>query len=49
MLDAIAEKLGFQNRKQYEGAVRALLIDDETTVTFVQSLFGTLAADIAAT
>jgi len=48
-LDKIAkEALGFQNRKQYEGAVRKLLIDDKKALTFVKSLFGTLVSDIEA-
>jgi ABC-type Mn2+/Zn2+ transport system ATPase subunit len=48
VLDAIARKLGFQDRGQYEGAVRKLLMDDPEALTFVRSLFSTLAADIAA-
>ena len=47
-LTEIAVKLGFQNREQYEGAVRKLLIDDNGALTFVKSLFGTLGADINA-
>jgi len=47
-LEVIAKTLGFQNRAQYESAVRQLLIDDETSLSFVQHLYGTLAADIAA-
>jgi ABC-type cobalamin/Fe3+-siderophores transport system ATPase subunit len=47
-LDTIARKLGFQDRDQYEGAVRKLLMDEPEVLTFVRSLFGTLAADIAA-
>ncbi len=47
-LDKIARELGFQNREQYEGAVRKLLIDDNETLTFVKSLFGTLEFDIEA-
>jgi hypothetical protein len=45
-LDKIAKELGFQNREQYEGAVRKLLMDDNEALTFVKSLFGTLASDI---
>ena len=45
-LDCIARHLGFQNRNQYEGAVRRMLIDDEAAHRFVESLFGTLAEDI---
>ncbi len=48
VLGAIARKLGFQDRDQYEGAVRKLLMDDPEALTFVRSLFSTLAADIAA-
>jgi AAA domain, putative AbiEii toxin, Type IV TA system len=46
-LDKIIQCLGFQNREQYEGAVQKLLMDDLTVLQYVQSLFGTLAADIA--
>jgi ABC-type lipoprotein export system ATPase subunit len=42
----IASKLGFQNREQYENAVRKLLVDDEEALRFVRSLFGTLVNDI---
>ncbi len=45
-LGALAFKLGFQNRQQYESAVRSLLMEDEETLHFVRSLFGTLADDI---
>ena len=47
-LNGIAQKLGFQSRNQYESAVRKLLIDEVDALTFVRSLFGTLAADIGA-
>jgi len=47
-LNEIARKLGFQDRDQYEGAVRKLLMDDTHALTFVRSVFGTLAADLAA-
>jgi len=47
-LNKIAKELGFQNRKQYEGAVRKLLMDNNEALTFVKSLFGTLGADIEA-
>lgn len=47
-LNQIAAQLGFRDRDQYEGAVLKLLIDDDSTVTFVRSLFGTLWHDIAA-
>jgi ABC-type cobalamin/Fe3+-siderophores transport system ATPase subunit len=45
-LNMIARKLGFQDRGQYESAVRKLLMDEEDPLTFVRSLFGTLAVDI---
>lgn len=45
-LDEIARKLGFQDRGQYEGAVRKLLMDDVEALGFVKSLFGTLGADV---
>jgi len=45
-LSEIAKKLGFQERSQYESAVRKLLIDDDNALAFVKSLFGTLVADI---
>jgi ABC-type Mn2+/Zn2+ transport system ATPase subunit len=48
-LDKITKELGFQNREQYEGAVRKLLMDDNEALTFVKSLFGTLASDIETT
>jgi hypothetical protein len=47
-LNKIAKELGFQNREQYEGAVRKLLMDDNEALAFVKSLFGTLEADIEA-
>lgn len=47
-LAEIASRLGFQNREQYEGAVRKLLMDDGEALMFVKSLFGTLEADIDA-
>lgn len=46
-LAEIAWKLGFQDREQYEGAVRKLLTDSEEALIFVRSLFGTLADDIS--
>lgn len=45
-LTEIARKLGFQDRKQYEGAVRKLLMDDTEALEFVRSLFGTLGTDL---
>ncbi|MBD2043897.1 AAA family ATPase [Microcoleus sp. FACHB-672] len=47
-LDKIAKELRFQNREQYEEAVRKLLLDNKEALTFVKSLFGTLASDIEA-
>lgn len=47
-LGAIASQLGFQDRRQYENAVRKLLMDDATALNFVRGLFDTLYADIAA-
>lgn len=47
-LAEIAKKIGFQNRKQYEGAVRKLLMDDNEALRFVKSLFGTLVEDVSA-
>lgn len=47
-LTQIADNLGFQDRDQYEGAVRKLLMDDADALAFVRTLFGTLSADIAA-
>lgn len=43
-LHEIALRLGFQNRNQYEAAVRKLLLDDDATLRFVQSLFSELVA-----
>jgi ABC-type cobalamin/Fe3+-siderophores transport system ATPase subunit len=45
-LTDIARKLGFQNRDQYEGTVRKLLMDDQETVGIVRSFFGSLPSDI---
>ena len=47
-LTRIANKLGFQDRNQYEGAVRKLIMDDNEALKFVRNLFGRLASDIAA-
>ena len=47
-LDRIAKRVGFQDREQYEGAVRKLLMDDGEALSFVKSLFGTLGADVDA-
>lgn len=45
-LGAIARALGFQNPKHYQGAVRKLLMDDESALTYVQSLFNDLSTAI---
>jgi ABC-type cobalamin/Fe3+-siderophores transport system ATPase subunit len=45
-LNEIAVKLEFQGRRQYENAVRKLLMDDGGALEFVKSLFGTLVDDI---
>lgn len=42
----IARELRFANREQYEAAVRKLLTDDQTSLTFVRSFFGNLPNDI---
>jgi hypothetical protein len=47
-LDRITQALGFQSREQYEGAVQKLLMEDQIALQYVQNLFGTLVADIAA-
>lgn len=47
-LAEIAKKIGFQNREQYEGAVRKLLMDDDEALRFVKSLFDTLVEDVYA-
>jgi hypothetical protein len=48
MLAEVANKLGFQTRKQYESAVRKLVRDDADALKLMKSLFGTLAQDIEA-
>jgi ABC-type cobalamin/Fe3+-siderophores transport system ATPase subunit len=45
-LEKIAKELGFQNRVQYEGAIRKLLMDDQQALNFARSLFGSLASDL---
>jgi ABC-type cobalamin/Fe3+-siderophores transport system ATPase subunit len=45
-LTEIVRRLGFQDRTQYESAVKKLLLDDATALTFVRTLFGTLFTDI---
>lgn len=46
--DWIAKALEFQNYKQYERAVRKLLIDDKEALTFVKSLFSDLICELEA-
>ncbi|MBB4259524.1 AAA family ATPase [Bradyrhizobium sp. CIR3A] len=46
-LGAIASKIGFQGRAQYESAVRKLIIDDNAALSFVRGMFGDLAAALA--
>lgn len=45
-LNTIASELGFQDREQYESAVRKLLMDDHESLIFLRAFFGSLAADI---
>jgi hypothetical protein len=45
-LDLIANHLGFQNRRQYEAAIRQLLLDDNEALEFARTLFGRLWADL---
>lgn len=47
-LTVIAKKLGFQDREQYEGAVRKLLMDDDEALGFVKSLFSALETEMDA-
>lgn len=47
-LNDIARALRFQNRADYEAAVRNLLLTDRSAVTFARSLFGTLFTDVMA-
>jgi ABC-type cobalamin/Fe3+-siderophores transport system ATPase subunit len=47
-LDKIAKELKFQDRNDYQAAVRKLLIDEPEALNFVKSLFGTLSVDINA-
>ena len=47
-LQHIAKELKFQERKDYEAAVRKLLMDKTEALNFVKSLFETLAFDIEA-
>jgi len=47
-LGQIATSLGFQGRKQYEAAVRKLLLDDEVVLQSVRDFFGQLYPDIQA-
>ena len=45
-LKSIVDRLGFQSRKQYEGAVGKLLMEDAKALEFVRGLFGALPAEI---
>ena len=47
-LELIARKLNFTDRAQYEKAVVRLLQEDAATLSFVKSLFGGLAEEVAA-
>jgi len=47
LLTEVARKLGFQNREQYENAVRKLLMDDSNALAFVKAYFGTLDTEIS--
>jgi ABC-type Mn2+/Zn2+ transport system ATPase subunit len=47
-LNRIAKALEFPSCKQYEGAVRKLLVDDKEALTFVKTLFGDLVFDLEA-
>jgi ABC-type cobalamin/Fe3+-siderophores transport system ATPase subunit len=47
-LDQIATRLGFQDRAQYESAIRTLLIDDPESLQMVGHRFEQLAADFGA-
>lgn len=47
-LEQIAKNLGFQGQKQYEAAVRKLVMDDEEVVGLVRKFFGSLYAEIEA-
>lgn len=46
-LTEIARNLGFQGRRQYEEAVRKLLMDDEAVLTEVRTWFGDLSSLIS--
>lgn len=47
-LGRIATNLGFKDRKHYESAVLKLLIDDQTALQFVRSLFADLIEEVEA-
>ncbi len=47
-LAQIAKHLGFQGQKQYEAAVRKLVMDDEEMLGLVRKFFGPLYAEIEA-
>lgn len=46
-LGAIASKIGFQGRSQYESAVRKLILDSASAREFVHALFGDLAGALS--
>jgi ABC-type cobalamin/Fe3+-siderophores transport system ATPase subunit len=46
ILEKIAKKLDFQGRKQYESAVRKLLMDDPESLEFIKTQFDTLVSDL---
>jgi len=46
-LDRIAEKLGFQDRQQFEGSVLTTLLENESLLEYVRSLFEPLISDIS--
>lgn len=48
-LNAIAKKLGFQNKKQYEDAVLTMLAADAKAVTFVRNLLAPMSEAILLT
>jgi ABC-type cobalamin/Fe3+-siderophores transport system ATPase subunit len=46
VLSIVSRSLGFQDRKQYEGAVVKLFMDDAAALTFARNLFGSLYSDM---
>lgn len=47
LLNEVAKKLGFQNRAQYESAVRKLLMDDASALEFVRRMFDSLWSEMS--